>query len=90
MKHANIKVYGRVQRVFYRITARREARALGIFGYVKNMEDGTVEIEVEGDEKKLEEFLTWCRKGSLLSRVAKMDYGFSNDLKGYKKFEIRF
>jgi len=90
MKHLDIKIYGRVQRVFYRISARREARSLGIFGYVKNMKDGTVKIEAEGDEEKLQELLAWCRRGSIMAKVAKVDYEESGILKEYNNFEIRF
>ena len=89
MKHLDIKIYGKVQGVFYRISSKKEAKRLKIFGYVKNLNDGVVEIEVEGEENNLNKFLAWCREGSILARVAKVDYECSEKLKGYEDFEIR-
>lgn len=89
MKHLDIKVYGKVQGVFYRLSAQKEAEKLGLNGFVRNAEDGSVEISVEGEESSLQELLAWCRKGSMMSRVAKVDYNESNKLENYDKFEIK-
>jgi acylphosphatase len=58
-----IRVTGRVQGVGFRWTASREARDLGINGYVRNMTDGSVLIEAEGTREQLEAFTGWCRNG---------------------------
>jgi acylphosphatase len=88
MKHLDIKIYGKVQGVFYRLSAQKEAEKLGIHGYVENMEDGVVEIKAEGYEEKLDELLAWCRKGPLMSRVAKVEYEKSDEIEDYKNFKI--
>jgi acylphosphatase len=69
LKHINIEVRGKVQGVFFRDHTRRKAEELGIKGYVKNMEDGSVYIEAEQEEETLEKFLEWCYEGSPRSRV---------------------
>lgn len=52
-----------VQGVGFRWRAYGEALKIGITGYVKNMSDGSVYIEAEGNHGQLERFLSWCRKG---------------------------
>jgi len=63
MKTVSIIVQGKVQGVFYRKTARSKGEELGLTGFVRNEEDGSVYIEATGDEAILEQFGEWCRKG---------------------------
>ena len=62
-------VSGRVQGVFYRATAARQARSLGVEGYARNLADGRVEVLACGDEETVDEFLRWLWVGSSASRV---------------------
>jgi len=58
-----IHVNGYVQGVGFRWRTVREAAALGIKGFVRNMPDGSVYIEAEGTRKQLRYFVDWCKKG---------------------------
>ncbi|WP_017731249.1 acylphosphatase [Nafulsella turpanensis] len=58
-----IKVKGKVQGVFYRASTQAMAKELGLNGWVANEEDGSVLIEAEGEELKLDKLLEWCRQG---------------------------
>jgi acylphosphatase len=58
-----IKVTGRVQGVGFRQSCLREARYRGIVGFVKNMPDGSVYIEAEGNMDQLGELINWCKHG---------------------------
>ena len=69
MPHYNITVTGRVQGVFYRASARKEAARLGLSGFVSNREDGSVYAEAEGDTEGLDRFVAWCRRGPPHARV---------------------
>jgi len=73
MKHVSIRVYGRVQGVFFRASAKEEADELGIFGSVRNEYDGSVAIEAEGDDESIRKFIEWCKKGPKLARVERCD-----------------
>lgn len=58
-----ITVNGRVQGVGFRYSTLREARRLGICGFVRNMPDGSVYIEAEASEEVLKNFVKWCEQG---------------------------
>ena len=64
-----ITVEGRVQGVFYRASTRDKAFALGLAGYVLNLPNGKVLIEVEGPVDKVQELINWARQGPPMSRV---------------------
>ena len=48
-KRVHLVIKGRVQGVFFRAATQREARRLGVTGWVKNRTDGSVEVLAEGD-----------------------------------------
>ena len=62
-------VSGRVQGVWYRDTARREAERLGLAGRAVNQADGTVLLEAEGGEAAVDAFLAWAAEGPPRARV---------------------
>lgn len=70
MRQIQIKITGRVQGVFYRASAKREALTLGLAGFARNEPDGSVLIEAAGDYDQLHEFVGWCRQGTPESEVA--------------------
>ena len=67
VKHFLVK--GRVQGVGFRWFVHREAAALGLRGWVKNTDEGHVEIVAAGNAEQLAELMTALRKGSRGSRV---------------------
>lgn len=67
-----INVYGQVQGVFYRHTARQKAAALGLSGFARNEPDGSVYIEAEGEKASITEFIAWCRQGTPAARVERI------------------
>jgi acylphosphatase len=69
MKCVQIQVNGKVQGVWFRASTQRKANELNIKGIVKNLPNGDVYIEAEGEEKALEDFVKWCHQGSDHSRV---------------------
>ena len=88
-KRLNIKIFGQVQGVFFRQQAKKLAEKLGIFGFIRNEPDGSVYIEAEGNQKSLKDFLAWCRKGSSLAKVDKLDVVQCKNLKNFNTFSIK-
>ncbi len=87
MKAVKIKVYGIVQGVGYRAFVYRIANQLKLKGYVKNLEDGSVEIFAEGEEEKINELIEKCKIGPLLAKVEKVEVKEEKP-KNYKGFNI--
>jgi acylphosphatase len=89
-KRVVLKIYGRVQNVFFRDSARRQAKKLGLTGYVRNQEDGSVMITAEGEKEKLKKLIDWCYNGPILANVEKIDINWQKAIGQFKKFEIRY
>jgi acylphosphatase len=62
-------ISGRVQGVGYRNFARKEALALGLRGYARNLADGRVEVAAVGGEAELSEFAGRLAKGPVWGHV---------------------
>ena len=90
MQKIIIKVFGHVQGVFFRYTTRKVARKLGLTGIVKNMPDGSVFIEAEGSEDKLNELLAFSKKGPKYAKVENVIYEFKEPDYKYKGFDYDF
>jgi acylphosphatase len=73
LRRVRARVRGRVQGVAYRASTRHEARRLGLLGWVRNMPDGSVELEAQGPPDAVEQLLSWCRKGPSLAAVTSVD-----------------
>ncbi len=58
------RVAGRVQGVFFRDSAEREAARLGVAGFARNERDGTVTVEAEGEADAVARLEAWCRLGT--------------------------
>jgi acylphosphatase len=88
IKHYNITIRGRVQGVGYRYFALKTAHSTGIKGYVKNNQDGTVFIEAEGEEIKLNQFVAQCKTGPGWAFVDKVEVN-EFPVRGYEDFKIK-
>ncbi|HMM12307.1 MAG TPA: acylphosphatase [Bacteroidales bacterium] len=72
MKAVSMSIFGRVQGVGFRYYTEREARRLGISGFVQNRPDGSVYIEAEGEDAAMEAFIAWCHQGPRWAVVRKI------------------
>jgi acylphosphatase len=72
MRRVRAIVTGRVQGVAYRASTAREANRLGVVGWVRNRDDGSVELEAEGTDELISALLAWCEHGPPAARVAKV------------------
>jgi len=73
VKRVRVRVSGRVQGVFYRVTCARLARDAGLGGHVRNLPDGEVEAIFEGPDDAVNSLVEWCRHGPDLARVDLID-----------------
>jgi acylphosphatase len=63
MPTVHLLIKGRVQGVFFRATAKDVANEIGVTGWVKNTEEGDVEITATGSDAQLRRFIEWCKAG---------------------------
>ena len=85
----HILVKGRVQGVYFRVYTQKQAIKHGINGYVRNLEDGTVEIIAHGSPDAVQQLLTWCHKGPLLAKVTEVITKPVEHVERFDGFEIR-
>lgn len=85
--HLNIKIYGKVQGVFFRSYAKNEAEELSVKGFVKNEIDGSVYMESEGERPDLEEFIERLRRPPKSAKVERVDVE-EGEIKGYNGFDV--
>lgn len=81
---------GRVQGVFFRDSARREARSIGVTGWVRNRSNGSVEAVVEGPEDRVRRFVAWCRRGPSAARVDRVQETLETPTGEFDSFDVTF
>lgn len=85
----NVRIAGRVQGVGFRYYAEREARRLGLTGWVRNLPDGDVEMTAEGDDEALRRLLAWCHEGPPSAAVYNVQANWSQARGEFSEFLIR-
>ena len=90
INHLNITIYGEVQGVFMRRTVAHEAKRKGISGFIRNEPYGAVYLEVEAEEKILDEFISWLRKGAGegMHKVQRVEVD-KGEFRAFNSFEIQ-
>ncbi len=87
---AEILISGKVQMVGFRSFTAQHASALGLKGYVKNLDDGCVEVVVEGVESRVEDLVSLLREGAPMARVTDVQVMQKPYTGEFDRFDIRF
>jgi acylphosphatase len=85
-----LKIFGRVQGVFFRANTQKQAKLLGLKGWVKNCSDGTVEALLEGTPEQVIRMIEWCHKGPTLSCVNLVHTDDMEIVSGFSDFSIQY
>ncbi|MEJ5359773.1 MAG: acylphosphatase [Desulfobacterales bacterium] len=85
---AHVFVSGRVQGVAFRLETRRAAGRIGVCGWVRNLPDGRVEAVIEGERRRVEEMIAWCRRGPALARVESLALSWEPPTGEFTEFAI--
>ncbi len=83
-----LRVRGRVQGVFFRGATERQARALGVAGWVRNCEDGSVEAVFEGAPERVAAAVAFCREGPRGAHVDEVECR-DEEPEGLRDFTVR-
>ena len=73
MKQVKLIIHGTVQGVFYRENTKNKALELNLKGYVKNLEDGTVEAVAQGSEEQINDLIQFCKNNPGNSNVTDIE-----------------
>ena len=84
------RLSGRVQGVGFRYFTQRLATEIGVTGWVKNLEDGTVESQVAGSQEQIDLFKAGLTEGPAESRVDQIDERELNHIPSWSRFDIAF
>lgn len=82
-----VVVTGKVQGVGYRHATVRQAHALGVKGWVQNMEDGSVHALLQGELDQIDRMLAWMRVGPPRARVEDLQDQDSDTERRYAFFQ---
>jgi len=88
IQRVRIRVWGRVQGVWFRESTRETAQALGLKGTVRNLATGDVEIIAEGPRYKLEALAQWARRGPSAARVDGIEEEYSEPQGNLYEFRV--
>ena len=86
-KAAKIVVSGTVQGVFFRGFVKKKADYIGLFGFIRNLEDGNVEVVVEGERDEINKLVDFCKEGpkhSMIKGVKTTEIPWNGDFKDFK------
>ena len=88
LKQLQLVVRGRVQGVYFRASTQREARRLGLSGWVKNRADGSDRDPGGGEEVAIRELYGWAQKGPSAARVDRVDTRWRSFTGEFAEFRI--
>lgn len=87
-KRIRVRITGRVQGVYFRAETQSAANRIGVYGWVRNARDGSVEAVFEGREDRIREMIAWCWKGSPFSRVEEVTVSEEPYRNEFRDFQI--
>jgi acylphosphatase len=88
-KRVHLRLSGVVQGVWFRAGAEREARRLGLSGWVRNLVDGRVELVAEGEAPAVDELVRWAHRGPGAARVEAVEVREEEPAGEGGEFEVR-
>lgn len=89
MKQARILIEGRLQGMQFRLQTQKQAQRLSLVGFIRNLSDGRIEIEVQGNEDNIEKLLKWCQEEPHSSQIRSIMYRLDEPAKHYTDFSVR-
>lgn len=90
MERYNLLVTGRVQGVGFRYFVQTLAMNMNLYGWVKNLDTGQVEIDVQGPKGFIIDFEKKVKKGNHFSKVEDIEIRRLEVEENYKKFKVKY
>jgi acylphosphatase len=84
-----ILVEGRLHGTNFRYQTQQQARKLGLVGFVRNLSDGRIEIEVQGRKDKVSQILEWCQQEPQSVHIKNILFRYDDPLERHAEFVVR-
>lgn len=81
-------VSGRVQGVWFRQSTKEMADSLGLTGWVRNLDDGRVELMAQGEDQAVRQLEAWLNQGPELATVAEVASSIVSLSEQYETFKV--
>lgn len=88
LERRRVRIRGQVQGVWFRESTRTRAEALGLAGWVRNADDGSVEAVFEGPAEAVATAVAWCREGPPAAEVTALE-STAEPPEGLRGFSVR-
>ena len=88
-RRVQLHITGLVQGVYYRLTMQKIAIMHNVSGWVRNLEDSSVEAIIEGEPDNVTKVIGWCAKGPDEARVDNVDAKDEESTGEFSSFDIR-
>ena len=89
MKRVRLDISGKVQGVYFRDSTQQRARELQVTGWVRNREDGGVEVEAQGPDAAVDQLVRWCHDGPERAEVTELVAHEISPASSEDGFEVR-
>ena len=86
-KAVRLYIRGTVQGIFFRQFVKENAERYNLKGFVRNLEDGRVEVFAEGEKENIEKLIELCKKGPKHSQIRNVEEK-EEKLQDFKEFKI--
>ncbi|MDR6224407.1 acylphosphatase [Desmospora profundinema] len=90
MKRIHLVIHGRVQGVGFRFFVQQMAAEYDVKGWVRNRDDGSVELEAQADENRLSRFTEAVKQGPRFSKVTDWEIREKNPDSSLRSFHVRY
>lgn len=89
MKRVRILIEGKLQGANFRYHTQQEAQKLGLTGFVRNLSDGRIEIDAQGDDASVEKILAWCQEGPQSAQLKSILFRYDEPAEHGTDFVVR-
>ena len=87
---AHLVISGKVQGVYFRHNTQLVASRHNVMGWVRNLEDGRLEVVLEGGEVEVRDVIEWCRIGPSGAKVEDISMQYEDYMGEFKDFKVVF
>jgi len=84
-----ILIEGRLQGMNFRYYTQEHAKKLGLAGFVRNLSDGRIEIEAQGEKGQVNKMLAWCERGPQSDHIKSILFRYDDPVERSPEFIVR-